>query len=106
MDLRVEHRKHRRHPVRFKSIFSTDEVRTADGVVIDLSLGGCRMTSTIPIPSGTPLDLHLRPGHDISIHVPRAEVRWVRDSAFGVEFKELPELETRMLTRLLWSLPS
>ena len=64
------------------------------------------MTSTIAIPSGTPMDLHLRPDVDTSIHVPRAVVRWVGNSAFGVEFYELPELETRMLTRLLWSLPT
>ena len=106
METRVEHRKHRRHPVHFKSIFSTDGVRTEDGVVLDLSLGGCRMTSTNPIPSGTSMDLRLRPDLDISIHVPHAVVRWVRDSAFGIEFNELPELETRTLTRLLWSLPS
>jgi hypothetical protein len=106
MEPRVEHRKHRRHPVHFKSSFSADGVRTENGVVINLSLGGCRMTSTMPIPSGTPMDLLLQPDHDISIHVPRAVVRWARDSAFGVEFNELPELEARTLTRLLWSLPS
>ena len=40
IEQRVEHRKHRRHPARFKSIFSTDGVRMEDGVVLDLSLSG------------------------------------------------------------------
>jgi len=102
----VEHRKHQRHPVRFKSIFSTDGVRIEDGVVLDLSLGGCRIVSTIHVPSDTPMELHIRPDHHTPIYVPCAVVRWVGDSAFGVEFNELPELESRTLTRLLWSLPS
>ena len=101
----VEHRKHRRHPVRFKSIFSTDGVRIEDGVVLDLSPGGCRMTSTIHVPSGTPMELHIRPDQHAPVYVPGAIVRWVGDSAFGVEFNELPELEAATLTRLLWSLP-
>ena len=101
----VEHRKHPRHPVYFKSIFSTDGVRIEDGVVLDLSLGGCRMTSTIPIPSGTPMELHIRPDQHSPVYVSRAIVRWVENSTFGVEFNELPELESATLTRLLWSLP-
>jgi hypothetical protein len=31
-------------------------------------------------------------------------VRWTRESVFGLEFHELPELETASLTRLLWTL--
>jgi len=106
MEPRVEHRKHRRHPVRFKSIFSTDGMRMEDGVVLDLSLGGCRMTSEVHVSSDAPMKLHIRPDYDTSIHIPRAVVRWVMDSVFGVEFNEVPELESRTLTRLLWSLPS
>jgi len=101
----AEHRKHPRHVVCFKSIFSTDRVRIEDGVVLDLSLGGCRMTSTIPIPSGTPMELHIRPDQHSPVYVPRAIVRWVGDSTFGVEFAEVPDLESATLTRLLWSLP-
>jgi hypothetical protein len=101
----VEHRKHPRHPVCFKSIFSTDGVRIEDGVVLDLSLGGCRMTTTIPIPSGTPMELHIRPDQHSPVYVPRAIVRWVGGSIFGIEFDEVPDLESATLTRLLWSLP-
>ena len=106
MESRVEHRKHPRHPVRFKSIFSTDGVRIEDGVVLDLSLGGCRMTSEVDVPSDTPIELHIRPDQHAPVYVPGAVVRWARDSAFGVEFSLLPELESATLTRLLWSLPS
>ena len=102
----VEHRKHRRHPVRFTSTFSTNGGRMEDCVVLDLSLGGCRIASDVPVPSDTPIELHIvERNHDTTLCIPRAVVRWVGDSAFGVEFNELPELESRMLTRLLWSLP-
>ena len=61
MEPRVEHRKNRRYPVHFKSIFSTDGLRIEDGLVLDLSLGGCRMTSAIPVRSDTSMEIHIRP---------------------------------------------
>jgi hypothetical protein len=104
MESTVEHRKHRRYPVRFKSIFSTDGVHIEDGVVTDLSLGGCRLTSVIYVPSGIPIEIHIRPDQHAPIYVPRAVVCWGRDSFFGLAFKELPELQSATLTRLLWTL--
>lgn len=49
MEPAVEHRKHQRYPVRFKSIFSTDGAHLEDGLVLDLSLGVCRLTSAIHV---------------------------------------------------------
>ena len=106
MESTVEHRKHRRYPVRFKSIFSTDGVHIEEGLVLDLSLGGCRVTSAIHVPFGIPIEIHIRPDQHSPIYIPRAVECWGRDSVFGLEFKELPELESSTLTRLLWSLPS
>ena len=105
MEPSVEHRKDRRYPVRFKSIFSTDGLRIEDGVVLDLSLGGCRMTSACHVPSDTPIEIHIRPDEHSPVYVPSAVVRWVGDATFGVEFKVLSELESATLTRLLCLLP-
>jgi hypothetical protein len=102
----VEHRKHQRYLVRFKSIFSTDGVRIEDGLVLDLSLGGCRLMSATPVPSSIPIELHIRPDQHAPIYVPSAVVCWGGDSVFGLAFKELPELELGTLTRLLWTLRS
>ena len=102
----VEHRKHQRYPVRFKSIFSTDGVHLEDGLVLDLSLGGCRLTSAIHVPSDIPIEIHIRPDQHSPIYIPKAVVCWGGDTVFGLEFKEVPELESATLTRLLWSLPS
>ena len=102
----VEHRKHRRYPVRYKSIFSTDGLHIEDGLVLDLSLGGCRLTSTIHLPSDIPIEIHIQPDQHSPIYIPKAVVCWEGDPAFGLEFKELPELESATLTRLLWTLRS
>jgi hypothetical protein len=106
MEPTVEHRKHQRYPVRFKSIFSTDGVHIEDGVVTDLSLEGCRLTSAIHVPSDIRIEIHIRPDQHAPVYISSAEIRWERDSAFGLEFKELPPLEAATLTRLLWSLSS
>jgi hypothetical protein len=106
METTVEHRKHQRYLVRFKSIFSTDGVRLETGLVLDLSLGGCRLMSAIHVVSGIPIEIHIQPDRHSPIYVPCAVVRWIGGSAFGVQFKELPELETATLTRLLWTLRS
>lgn len=100
----VEHRKHPRYVVHFKSLISPDGVRLEEGLVLDLSLGGCRVMSEMHISSETPVELDIRADQQASIHVPRAVIRWKRDSHFGLEFKELPELQLAMLTRLLWTL--
>ena len=102
----VEHRKHPRYPVRFKSIFSTDGVHLEEGLVLDLSLGGCRVTSAIHVPSGIPIEIDIRPDQHSPIYVPSAVVCWAGDSVFGLEFKEVPELESATLTRLLLLLSS
>lgn len=106
MEPTVEHRKHRRYLVRFKSTFSTDGAHLEEGLVLDLSLGGCRLTSAIHVPSGIPIEMHIRPDQHSPIYIPRAVVCWAGVSVFGLEFKELPELESATLTRLLWTLRS
>lgn len=104
MEPTVEHRKHKRYLVRFKSIFSTDGAHLEEGLVLDLSLGGCRLMSAIHVSSGISMEIHIRPDQHSPIYIPKAVVRWAGVSVFGLEFKELPELESATLTRLLWTL--
>jgi|SRR5688572_17435697 len=106
MEPTVERRKYPRYLVRFKSMFSTDGVRFEKGLVYDLSLGGCRLMSPFHIPSGISIEIHIRPDQHAPIHVSSAVVCWIGVSAFGVQFKGLPELESVTLTRLLWTLRS
>jgi len=105
MEPTVEQRKHPRHSVNFQGVFSSDTVKVEEGIVQDLSLGGCRVGSTTPVTADTMIHLQIRPRCAAPIYVPTAIVRWVRGSAFGVQFQDLAEQESLALTRLLWSLP-
>jgi len=105
MEPTVEQRKHRRHPVNFQGVYSSGSVYVREAVVLDLSMmGGCRVASTIPMPPDTTIQLQIRPHQAVPIYVPSAIVRWARGYAFGVQFQELPEHESKALTHLLGSL--
>ncbi len=60
MEPTVEQRKHRRHPVNFQGVYSSGSVQIRDAVVLDLSMGGCRVASTIPMPPDTAIQLQIR----------------------------------------------
>jgi hypothetical protein len=105
MELTIEQRKHQRHPVNFQGVFSSNTVQGEEGVVLDLSLGGCQVASPISMPSDTAIQLQIRPRQAAPIYIPSAVVRWISGSAFGVQFQELPEYESKALTRLLRVLP-
>jgi hypothetical protein len=53
----------------------------------------------------TAIQLQIRPRQTSLIYVPSAIVRWASGYAFGVQFQELPERESKALTDLLRSLP-
>ena len=60
--------------------------------------------SAVHVPPDRPVEIHIRPDQHSPIYVRSAVVRWIGTSAFGVQFNELPELESAMLTRLHWTL--
>jgi len=105
MEPTVEQRKHRRHHVNFQGIYSFGSVQVMEAVVLDLSMGGCRVASTVSTPPDTAIQLQIRPHQAAPIYVPSAIVRWASGYAFGVQFQELSEHESKALTRLLWALP-
>ena len=104
MEPTVEQRKHRRHPVNFQEVYSSGPVQIREAIVLDLSMGGCRVASTIPMPPDSAIQLQIRPRLTAPIYVPNAIVRWASGYAFGVQFQELPERESKALTHLLGSL--
>jgi hypothetical protein len=81
-------------------------VQVKEAIVLDLSIGGCRVASTIPMAPDNAIQLQVRPQHVAPISIPGAIVRWASGYTFGVQFSELPEHESSALTRLLWSLPA
>lgn len=99
----MEQRKHQRYPVNFPGVFSNASLQGEEGIVQDLSLGGCRVGSRIPLTVNAALHLQIRPQQAAPIYVSKAVVRWIRESSFGVQFLELATHETTALTRLISS---
>lgn len=105
MEPTVDQRKHRRYSVNFQGVFTSDTAPIEESVVLDLSVGGCRVGSPILMPTDTAIHLQIRPRQAASIYIPCAIVRWIKGSTFGVQFQEMAEHESRALTRLLRLLP-
>lgn len=86
----MEHRQHPRFPVQFRSSFSSANLVSGEGNLVDLSIRGCRVISMTPVKSGTTLQLRVDVSDDEPpIQVKQAVVRWCRDRNFGVEFVSL-----------------
>jgi len=89
-----------RYRVRFHSSFSSAEIVAREGVGLDLSVRGCRISSPTRVTRGTELQLHLvLPENDqySPVDVERAVVQWTEGNEFGVEFLQLtPEAPERI----------
>jgi hypothetical protein len=69
-----------------------------DGMLLDLSLQGCRIKGAPPFPCGTRLRLQLwLPDQAEPVKLELAAVRWVQDDHFGVSFLEVtPDARARI----------
>lgn len=89
----VERRKHVRFPVHFQSVLCIQSAPIkGEGIVLDISLGGCRIASEVALGSERDLELRIHlPDQDSPLVIERAVVRWARDEQFGAEFLQLPQ---------------
>jgi hypothetical protein len=69
-----------------------------EGMLLDLSLQGCRIKGVFPGSSGIRVRLQLwLPDQAQPVKVERGTVRWVQDDQFGVSFLEvLPDAQARL----------
>jgi hypothetical protein len=75
-----------------------------DGYTADVSSGGCRIESDIPVQMGMCLALLLTVSeHAPPIKIAAARVRWAQTYAFGVEFLRILPADESRLTDLLAS---
>ncbi len=86
----MEQRKHPRYPVKFNSSFSSANIVTGEGTLIDLSLRGCHIASTTDVKPGTTIKVSIQvsPNEPV-LHIDQAVVRWYRAAHFGIEFVTL-----------------
>lgn len=98
----MEHRQHVRVCVQFRSHFSQKHPPVAgDGKLLDLSPGGCRITSAVPVPAGAELEICIFPEDEGNPFVIEgATVRWTRNQEFGLAFTRIRPEVVKQLTQL------
>jgi PilZ domain len=95
-----------RFRVQFRSTLSASTNLEGTGLVLDLSLGGCRIESPFTVEPGVLLKLSIYvPGADWPLMIEAASVQWVRGQIFGMAFIRIRDTERQRLeqvvTRLL-----
>lgn len=98
----MDQRQHPRFPVRFHSSFSSVNLVTGDGIVVDLSLRGCGILSSIDVLPGTTLELRVyTSSSEGPLAIEQAVVRWCRDGRVGLEFLALQPGEWARLQKVV-----
>jgi len=90
----MEQRIESRIGVEYSAAFSRSASR-ATGIVLNLSMVGCRCRASFVVTKGESLGLLIHvPKYEQPLYVALAEVRWFQGQEFGVEFIHM-ELEDR-----------
>jgi len=101
MDLR----KHKRIRVQFRSSFSGGPMVGGEGLLIDLTIKGCRVESDVRVQTGNQLELRVYlPDHDSSLDVESSAVRWSRGREFGLEFVRMRSEAQKLLHQVVTGL--
>jgi hypothetical protein len=83
----MDQRQQPRIPVRFHSSFSSVNLVQGEGTLIDLSLRGCGVLSSVDILPGTTLQLRIETaGKQGLLTIGQAVVRWYCNGRAGLEF--------------------
>ena len=78
---------------------------TGEGIVVNLSLGGCGFESDQNVQQGKELTLRIfMPDQDAPVVVDRAQVRWTVRGLFGLEFLAMQPEEQERLRRFVSTL--
>ena len=97
----VNWRIHPRLPVAYPAIFGGAPF-VGEGVVSDLSIAGCAVTCTRTVLIGSYIKLSvILPDPSSSLFIELGRIRWVRGSAFGVEFIRMPTVTRHRLDRVV-----
>jgi PilZ domain len=96
-----ERRRHARYRVDFPATFSNERT-SGFGMIADVSAGGCRVESNLPIAPGDVGQLLIElPDCTAPLKVSQALVRWVREQEYGLEFIRMEPDDEGWLNRLI-----
>ncbi|MFO0730335.1 MAG: PilZ domain-containing protein [Nitrospiraceae bacterium] len=77
-------------------------LRDRRGELLDLSLDGCRIETTLPLPVNTYLELRILPSiEELPILIDLAAVRWVHHQECGIQFLAIHPPHRERLRKLL-----
>jgi len=97
----MERRRHRRIPAQLQSLLRANS-HEIEGVTVDLSLGGAKFESGLAVQPGKLLVVKLIvPGVNEPVSIERAQVQWIQDQTFGVEFLEVRQQEMDELEQII-----
>lgn len=83
-------------------IFFTAGDLEGEGVILDLSKGGCRVQCETTVAVGTEIEAHVYfPDYEWPLKIQRAVVHWVDAEMFGVEFLDLLPAQRSRLRAML-----
>ncbi|WP_447978268.1 PilZ domain-containing protein [Candidatus Nitrospira bockiana] len=94
-----------RYRLQVRVFFQGDGGLEGEGVVVDLSRGGCRVECDHQPANGSELRVSLFvPDYSWPMTVERALVRWVKGRSFGLEFLSLQDAQRARLSRFIMRL--
>lgn len=101
-DRKKDKRQHVRVAVRLRGHFSSKgQMVAGEGQLRDLSLGGCRVTSSVAVPVGVVLECCIYPqGAGNPFTIEGALVRWSRPQEFGLAFTTVGPSVQRQIAQL------
>jgi hypothetical protein len=102
-DMKVEKRLGiRRFRVQFPTTVSDHRNHDGLGLMLDLSLGGCRLESQWTMTPGITLELRIQvPGLEWPLVIDGAQVQWVRGQLVGLAFVRIRKTEQQRLERVI-----
>ncbi len=103
VDMKTEDRRATpRLRVQFRTTFSSSTKKEGAGVMLDLSSGGCRVESPIPVEPGLVLELRIyAPDVEWPLMIEAAHVQWVSGRTFGLAFFRVTETEQQRLGQMI-----
>jgi len=100
----LEKRQQPRFTSQFRSTFSGGQ-REGQGRTLDLSSGGCKIETDLPVVVGASLECRIYiPGLDWPLRIDEAQVRWAKAGTIGIEFTKIQAAEETKLKRVIVSL--
>ncbi len=100
----MDKRQQPRFTAQFRSTFSGGQ-REGQGRTLDLSAGGCKIETDLPVFVGASFECRIYiPGLDWPLRIDEAQVRWVKDNTFGIQFTKIQLDEETKLKEVTASL--